>query len=538
MVVGTTETIGPRETWASRVGLILAMAGNAIGLGNFLRFPGRVALYGGGAYLIPYFIALFLLGFPIMWLEWTIGRYGGQYRAHWLGPMMYLVTKKKLGHGKAKLVAGVFGGLTLCIALLLCAYYTNIIGWVGFWAGMSMSGRIVEVTEVETSVAYLVKLIGDPVYNLTPWIISLVIIGIIVAPGISKGLERAVKMMMPLLFIFAVALLITGFTWRTPVRPEWDSIKGFLWLWTPRYEKLADPASWLEGAGQIFFSLSLGIAGIIPTYASYLRRDEDIALGALTTASLNEFAEVICGGSIAFTLGYAFGGVLPIGLVFVDRRSPLILAMAVYPAFFGKLGSTGAVLGSIWYLLLWFAGVTSAIALVNAVVELFTDLRVSRKMSSFITIILLVIFGIPIAIEGAVTANYGWGPTTAYLDFTDFVVGSLLLVLVALLETIFAGDFIWREGYEEVNRGGLIKVPRWLWTIVLSIIAPIYLIAMIAWLPMSARVSEIIYQTGEPLTWLGPAMATLSSIFTIVLFLIGMAITMKIIDKKYSKIGG
>lgn len=532
----STESIGPRETWASRIGLILAMAGNAIGLGNFLRFPGRVALYGGGAYLIPYFIALFLLGFPIMWLEWAIGRYGGQYRAHWLGPMMYLITKKRLGHGKAKAVAAVFGGLTLCIALLLNAYYTNIIGWVGFWAGMSLSGRITEVTEVKTSILYLVRVIGDPVYNLTPWIISLIMIGIIVAPGISKGIERAAKIMMPLLFIFAIGLLITGFTWRTPIKPEWDSIKGFLWLWTPRYEKLAEPATWLEGAGQIFFTLSLGIAGIIPTYASYLRREEDIALGALTTASLNEFAEVICGGSIAFTLGYAFGGELPIGLVFVDRKSPFFLAMAVYPAFFGRLGPTGALLGSVWYLLLWFAGVTSAIALVNTVVELFTDIGINRKLGSLITIILLVMFGLPIAIEGSMTLNYDWGPTTSYLDYTDFIVGSLLLVLVALLETIFAGEFLWKEGYEEVNRGGLIKIPKWLWRVVLSIIAPIYLIAMIAWLPMSVRLSEIIYQTGEPLTWLGPTMATISSVLIIVLFIIGTILTMNIIEKKYSKI--
>lgn len=531
-----SEVTGPRETWGTRIGLILAMAGNAIGLGNFLRFPGRVALYGGGAYLIPYFIALFVLGFPIMWLEWTIGRYGGQYRAHWLGPMMYLITRKQLGHKGALIIAGIFGGLTLCIALLLNAYYTNIIGWVGFWAGMSLSGKITEVTSVDISISYLLKIIGDPVYNITPWIISLIIIGIIVVPGISKGIERAAKIMMPLLFIFAIGLVITGFTWRTPVKPEWDSIKGFLWLWTPRYEKLVDAATWLEGAGQIFFSLSLGIAGIIPTYASYLRREEDIALGALTTASLNEFAEVICGGSIAFSLGYAFGGVTPIGLVFVDKKSPFFLAMAVYPAFFGQLGGPGAVLGSLWYLLLWFAGVTSAIALVNTVVELFSDLGLTRRAASLIAIVLLILFGVPIAIEGSMTIQYDWGPSTVYLDYTDFMVGSLLLVLVAFLETIFAGAFLWQEGYEEVNRGGFIKVPRWVWTVLLSIIAPTYLIAMVAWLPMSVRLSEIIETTGEPLRWLGPTMAMLSTIFMIILFIIGFITTIIVVKKKYSKL--
>jgi Na+-dependent transporters of the SNF family len=453
------ETLGPRETWASRAGLILAMAGNAIGLGNFLRFPGRVALYGGGAYLIPYFVALFLLGFPIMWLEWAIGRHGGQYRAHWLGPMMYLITKKKFNHRKAKIIAGIFGGVSLSIAILLNAYYTNLIGWVAFWAGMSMSGKITEVTEVSQSIGYLVKIIGDPLYNLIPWGISLITIGLIVSPGISKGIERGAKIMMPILFIFAIGLLVTGFTWRTPIKPEWDSLKGFYWLWTPRFEMLSEPATWLEGAGQIFFSLSLGIAGIIPTYASYLKRDEDLTLGALTTASLNEFAEVICGGSIAFTLGYAFGGELPIGMVFVDGKSPFFLAMAVYPAFFGKLGGAGAMLGALWYLLLWFAGVTSAIAITNTMVEFFSDLGVRRTIGSILSVILMFIFGLPIVIEGSMTISYDWGPSTTYLDFTDFVVGSLLLVVVSLLETIFAGAFMWKDGYEELNRGGLVKIP-------------------------------------------------------------------------------
>jgi SNF family Na+-dependent transporter len=156
------EAVGPKEVWATKVGLILSMAGNAIGLGNFLRFPGRVALYGGGAYLIPYFIALALLGLPIMWLEWAIGRHGGQYRAHWIAPMMYLVTRKRLGDRGAKMIAGIFGGLAFAVGLLLTAYYTNIIGWIGFWAGMSISGKIMEVTEVKTSIYYLVKVLSDP----------------------------------------------------------------------------------------------------------------------------------------------------------------------------------------------------------------------------------------------------------------------------------------------------------------------------------------------------------------------------------------
>ncbi|AFK51483.1 Na+ dependent transporter (SNF family) [Thermogladius calderae 1633] len=533
----SSEAIGPRETWGTRIGLILSMAGNAIGLGNFLRFPGRVALYGGGAYLIPYFVALTLLGLPIMWLEWSIGRYGGQYRAHWLAPMMYVVSKRRLGDKKAKIVAGIAGGLALSIAILLNAYYTNLLGWVSFWAGMCMTGKIVEVTEVKDSIGWLLQVIGNPVYNLLPWVFTLVMTGIIVAPGVSKGLERANLIMMPLLFLFSVVLLVTGLTWRTPVKPEWDSIKGFLWLWTPRFEKLGDPAAWLEGAGQIFFTLSLGIAGIIPTYASYIKREDDIALGALTTTALNEFAEVICGGTIAFTLGYAFGGVLPIGMVYVDKKSPFFLSMAVYPAFFGKLGAVGAVLGFMWYVLLWFAGVTSAIAIANVIVEMLQGFGWKRAQATAVSVLLFLVFGVFIALEGYMTKDYSWGPSTVYLDFTDFMVGSVMLVVTALFETIIAGMFLWPEGYEEVNRGGLIRVPKALWKYVLSIIAPIYLVAMLVWLPMSTRIETIIYQTGEPLTWLGPALAGLSAAFTVALFIVGFVLGVKS-TKQFEKVAG
>jgi hypothetical protein len=115
------------------------------------------------------------------------------------------------------------------------------------------------------------------------------------------------------------------------------------------------------------------------------------------------------------------------------------------------------------------------------------------------------------------------------------MVGSLLLVVTALLEVIFAGAFMWKEGYEEVNRGGLIKVPKFIWTVILSVIAPIYLLAMLIWLPMSTRVPDIIAQTKAPLEWLGPAMAGLSSALMVILFVIGFIVGIKSV-KKLSKV--
>jgi len=513
-----------REVWATKIGLILAMSGNAIGLGNFLRFPGRVALYGGGAYLIPYFIAFFLLGIPLFWLEWAIGRYGGLRGAEWLGPMFYVITRRRLGRRGALIAAAIGGGLTLAVGLLLDAYYTNLLGWVAYWAAWSVSGKILTIKSMSEAKEVFINALANPVYNLVPWIFTLLVLALIVAPGVRRGIERAVKIMMPTLFILAVILLISGFLIGAPIKPEWNSIKGFIWMWTPRFDKLADPAAWLEGTGQIFFTLSLGIAGIIPTYAAYTRREEDLALSALTSATLNEVAEVVMGGSIAFTFAYAFGGPELIALVQLGKISPFGLAVVAYPAFFGSLGIPGAILASFWYILLWFAGVTSAIALVNVVAAIFKDFGLSRAVGSFITIILLLVFGLPITYEGMVT-----GGATSYLDFTDFVVGSVLLVVTCFFESVFGGWFIWgAEGLEEINRGALIRVPAWVWKYVISIIDPIFLLAMILWLPMTVRVEAIIESSP-----IGAQMAMLSSVFTALLFIIGAIIGYRVSAKKF-----
>jgi len=191
--------------------------------------------------------------------------------------------------------------------------------------------------------------------------------------GISKGIERLAKIALPLLFLFAIILAIRIITLGTPdpAFPENTVANGFAFIWNPDFSALGNPNIWLAAAGQIFFTLSLGM-GTIHAYASYLKPDEDIVLSGLSTAFTNEFAEVILGGSIAIPVAVAFfgldatkqiaqGGAFNLGFV----SMPIIFGSNHFPL--------GEVFGFMWFLLLFFAGITSSVAMGQPVVAFLED---------------------------------------------------------------------------------------------------------------------------------------------------------------------
>lgn len=191
--------------------------------------------------------------------------------------------------------------------------------------------------------------------------------------GISKGIERLAKIALPLLFLFAIILAIRIITLGTPdpAFPENTVANGFAFIWNPDFSALGNPNIWLAAAGQIFFTLSLGM-GTIHAYASYLKPDEDIVLSGLSTAFTNEFAEVILGGSIAIPVAVAFfgldatkqiaqGGAFNLGFV----SMPIIFESNHFPL--------GEVFGFMWFLLLFFAGITSSVAMGQPVVAFLED---------------------------------------------------------------------------------------------------------------------------------------------------------------------
>jgi len=453
-----------RANWGSKIGLILAMAGNAIGLGNFWRFPYQAASNGGGAFMIPYFAALILLGLPLMIVEWNLGRYGGEYGHGTLGPMVYLQAREGVKPKTAALIGGIAGAIALGVTVLVNAYYNQIIGWTLGYSYMSLTGQYMD-PNVSTG-DFFVGYIQNLGMSLTFWVIALALLGFAVMRGIEKGIEAWAKIMMPTIYFFGIILIIRTLTLGAPVNPDWTPLKGLGYIWTPQWGALTWRGA-LAAAGQIFFTLSIGM-GIICNYASYLKPDDDIVLSGFATVSLNELAEVILGGSIAIPLAYTFLGTDGLG-------SGVGLSFIALPNIFKTMGS-GNFFGAFWFLLLFFAGFTSAIAMYNYVVALLEeDIGVPRKKGAFYIFILYIIVGLPVALEPALTKT----ADLAYLTELDNWVGTYLLVVLALIEVIVAGWIVGRKNLARINNGSYWKIPSWFYTLFIQIITPLTIIILL-----------------------------------------------------------
>jgi len=460
-----------RELWNSKTGLILAMAGNAIGLGNFLRFPVQAAENGGGAFMIPYIISFFIIGIPIMWIEWAMGRYGGS-KGHGTTPSIFALFWK---HPIAKVV----GVLGLWIPLIVSIYYIYIESWtlgysLHFLLGSSpeiVSGNVSNVDSyVKPFSDFLGTYVGsgDSVF-LRPssmaciaFVLTVVINFVILLKGISRGIEIFAKFALPTLFILSIILLVRVLTLETP---HGNAIEGLNFLWSPDFQALKNPHVWISAAGQMFFTLSLGFGAII-TYASYIKQDQDITLSGLTSATLNETVEVVIGGSIAIPAAVAFFGVT--GAVAIAQSGAFSLGFISVPAIFASM-PYGNFFGFLWFFLLFFAGLTSSVAITQPVIAFFQDEFSYTRIKSIVLTYIIILISVLMVIFVDKT-----------IDEWDFWAGTIGVVLLGLFEIIifmwiFGGDKSW----EEINRHGLIKAPK-IFYYIMRYVTPVFLLLLIS----------------------------------------------------------
>ena len=238
-----------KEQWGSKLGVILAVAGSAIGLGNFLRFPVQAVNNGGGAFMIPYFAALILLGIPLMWIEWTIGRFGGGF-GHSTAPGMFHTLWNKNRFIKYFGVIGIFGPIVIFI------YYTYIESWLLGYSVFALTGRYDTCRDFASMSAFLNGyrgIVRNEHFSGIGWaygffVITFALNVLVVYCGIKGGIERVCKWALPVLMLFAVVLAVRVFTLGTPdpAKPENSVAQGLGFLWNPDWSKLWNGAAWQQ----------------------------------------------------------------------------------------------------------------------------------------------------------------------------------------------------------------------------------------------------------------------------------------------------
>ncbi|OGU31767.1 MAG: sodium:calcium symporter [Ignavibacteria bacterium GWA2_55_11] len=453
-----------KERWGSRVGLVLAMAGNAVGLGNFLRFPAQAVQNGGGAFIIPYLVSFLLMGIPLLWIEWAIGRHGGKYGHHSAPGMMDVI-----GKGNWWKYIGVFGIFT---NLTVAAYYTYLESWTLAYVWHSITGAFSGMTSIEVANFFLeyVDAADGSWFNFPSsalfWFgITLALNLWILSRGLSKGVEIASKIGMPLLIMFGIFLAIRTLTLDAGEQGAVnDALVGLNFLWEPQFDSLTNPSVWMAAAGQIFFTLSVGM-GSIHCYAAYVQENDDIALNAASAGWMNEFVEVILGGSIVVPIATAY-----LGLDWVQDNVGLAMGFRTMPTLFQNWGPfLAGVAGVAWFGLLFFAGITSSLAMGQPVMAFMQDeYKLSRGQSARM-------FGLFMLILSLWTVFfYGYG---AFGEFDDWS-GTFALVVFALFEAIaFAWVFGMEKGWAEITRGADIEVP-YVFKYVIKYVTPLFLLVV------------------------------------------------------------
>ncbi len=460
-----------KEGWGSRIGLILAMAGNAVGLGNFLRFPVQAVQNGGGAFIIPYFVSFLLMGIPLVWIEWSMGRYGGIRGNHSTPFIFNSMSKKRIWK-----YVGVFGIFT---NIGIISYYTYIESWTlsytlksifQSFAGLSsdqVSATFDSYAGIHTQVAGNQLVINAPFWAIVAFVITLVINVYILSKGLSGGTEKVAKIAMPLLILFGIFLAIRGITLGATGMEgcaTCNSHLGLDFLWKPNFDSLANPKVWLAAAGQIFFTLSVGM-GTIHCYAAYVSKNDDIALNAMSAGWMNEFVEIVLGASVVIPIAVGY-----MGLDWVKENAGFMMAFKTMPYLFNQWGPILATLSGVaWFGLLFFAGITSSLAMGTPFMGFVEDEFGWGRVKSALVLGLIVLV---LALPTILFFQYG------VFDEYDYWTGTVSLVIFATAEIIlFSWIFGVDKGWKEINRGADIKVPHF-YKFVMKWITPVFILVI------------------------------------------------------------
>lgn len=410
----------PRESWGSKLGFLLATAGSAVGLGSLWKFPYVTGENGGGLFVLAYLIFTFLIGVPIFMAELMIGRTGNRAP---VGAFTELSGLKKNWK-----IMGWSCGLA---SLLILSYYSVVSGWALNYVLMSLLNFTHGKSPEQISETFNILYTAGGI-NLLWNFIFLGITTAIVYQGIRKGIEFWAKILMPLLFIILILLFLYGMTLE-------GFSEAFFFIFRPDPSKLK-PSGLLEALGLACFTLSVGM-GILITYGSYMRKNDDIPKTAITIAFVDIFVSLLASLMI-FPIIFTFH--------FSPEEGPGLLFKTL-PLLFSQLPGT-IILSTTFFLLVVFAALTSTISVMEVLVATVTEVfEWSRKKGSLIVGSVVFIIGIPSALAGSGSIFPNW--TSIYgknfFDTVDNFSFTWLLPVNAILTAVFAGWVIEKAEREQ-----------------------------------------------------------------------------------------
>lgn len=440
------KNVQQRDGFSSRMGIIAAAAGSAIGLGNIWKFPYITGQNGGAAFILVYLICIAIIGLPVMLSEFTIGR-RGQRNA--------IGSFKELGSGSYWFLTGWMGVIA---SFVILAFYGVVAGWTLNYVGFAITHKLAGLSPDEIGTVFS-SFITHPWKPIIYQLIFMVLTAGIVLGGVKDGIEKYSKVLMPLLLLIIVILVI-----RSVTLP--NAAKGIEFLLAPDFSKLNGNVV-LSALGHAFFSLSLG-TGTMITYGSYIGRKENLATTAVQVTIADTLIALLAGFAI-FPAVFAFGiepGAGP-GLVFITL-----------PNVFNQMPG-GYFFGLLFFMLLSVAALTSSISVLEVVVAYFSeDLNISRTKATIIATVAISILGIGCSLSMGPWAGFHL-PTLdggkGLFDFLDWWSANILLPLGGLLISLFVG---WKmntiDVQNEVSSNGSTSIPWFgFFLITARIIAPI-----------------------------------------------------------------
>lgn len=428
-----------REKFSSRLGFILISAGCAVGLGNVWRFPYITGQYGGAAFVLLYLVFLFILGLPIMVMEFTVGRASQKSAA-----LSFDVLEPKKSKWHEIKYVSILGNY------LLMMFYTVVGGWMLSYFVKMVKGDFVGLDQAGVASVFD-DLLGSGT-ELVFWMVVVILLGFFIcSKGLQNGVEKVSKFMMSALFIIMIILVI-----RSVTLP--NATEGLKFYLIPDFDKMLEKGlmdTIFAAMGQAFFTLSLGI-GALAIFGSYIGKDRSL-LGESINVTILDTLVAIISGLIIFPASFSYG---------VDAGSGPGLVFVTLPNIFNEM-PMGQLWGSLFFLFMSFAALTTIIAVFENILSFIMDLTgCSRKKAVLVNLGLITALSLPCALGFNVWSSIQpMGEGSTIQDLEDFIVSNNLLPLGSLLYLMFCTSrygWSWKNFINEANTGKGLKFPHWI----------------------------------------------------------------------------